>query len=185
MNLYLRYFDKETLVDNIDDALSFLCNIPEIAVTPELEDDLRRYHASDVLYPKRYKVRPRIYFIVIKTEAETMNDFKQKKAMTAKVGMAHEENIVKKEDTSIEARANDNLPGWYEGSLEFKRVVLIPETGKYEYRDTHFVADCKATSYTDCYDRIVRYLKGRVDGRSQFPSVKGKNFKCKFLGAWK
>ncbi len=184
MNLYLRYFDKETLVDNIDDALAFLCQIPEITVTPELEDDLRKYHASDVLYPKRYKIRPRIYFIVIKTEAQTMADFKQKKALTSK-NVQSSEDSVRKDENSYASRANDNLPGWYEGSLEFKRVVLIPETGKYEYRDTHFVADCKANSYTDCYDRIVRYLKGRVDSRSQFPSVKGKNFKCKYLGAWK
>ena len=182
MNLYLRYFDKETLVTNVDDALNFLCQIPEIVVTPELEEDLRRYAENDVLYPKRYKVRPRIYFIVIKTEASTMTDFKQKKSMASK-NSAHEES--KRDESSYESRVNDNIPGWYEGSLEFKRVVLIPETGKYEYRDTHFVADCKANSSTDCYDRIVRYLKGRVDGRSQFPSAKGKNFKCKFLGAWK
>ena len=182
MNLYLRYFDKETLVKNVDDALNFLCQIPEITMTPELEEDLRRYSTSDVLYPKRYKVRPRIYFIVIKTEAETMADFKQKKNVAAKTP-AHDE--AKRDDNSYETRLNEKLPGWYEGSLEFKRVVLIPETGKYEYRDTLFVADCKANSFSECYDRIVRYLKGRVDGRSQFPSAKGKNFKCKYLGAWK
>ena len=170
------------MVTNVDDALSFLCQIPEITITPELEDDLRRYSENDVLYPKRYKVRPRIYFIVIKTEAATMLDFKQKKALTSKT--AHDD--VRRDDAmSADSRLNENVPGWYEGSLEFKRVVLIPETGKYEYRDTHFVANCKANSSTDCYDRIVRYLKGRVDGRSQFPSAKGKNFKCRYLGYWK
>ena len=181
MNLYLRYFDKETLVTNVDDALNFLCQIPEITVTPELEDDLRRYSENDVLYPKRYKVRPRIYFIVIKTEAATMADFKQKKAVSPR-NSSHDD---RRDDNPYENRISDSVPGWYEGSLEFKRVVLIPETGKYEYRDTHFVADCKATSPSECYDRIVRYLKGRVDGRSQFPSAKGKNFKCKYLGGWK
>ena len=30
MNLYLRYFDREILVDNVDDAISFLCGIDEI-----------------------------------------------------------------------------------------------------------------------------------------------------------
>ncbi|MBQ9179158.1 MAG: hypothetical protein IJ140_09320, partial [Prevotella sp.] len=72
--------------------------------------------------------------------------------------------------------------GWYEGSLNFKRVVLIPATGKFEYRDTHFVAQCKANSGIDCYNRIVDYLNQRVDSRSQFPSAKGKNFRFQFLG---
>ncbi len=80
MNLYLRYFDNETLAYNVEEALDFLASIPDIQLTPELEDDIRLYAESDVYYPKRYKVRPRIYFIIIKTEAETMLDFKQKKS---------------------------------------------------------------------------------------------------------
>ena len=58
----------------------FLSSIPDIQLTPELEDDIRNYASNDVFYPKRYKVRPRVYFIVIKTEAATMMDFKQKKS---------------------------------------------------------------------------------------------------------
>ncbi len=49
----------------------------------ELEADIRDYAASDVCYPKRYKVRPRVYFIVIKTAAATMQDFKDKKAVAS------------------------------------------------------------------------------------------------------
>lgn len=75
--------------------------------------------------------------------------------------------------------------GWYEGELDFKRVVLIPGTGKHEYRDTVFVARCKAFSGIDCYNRIVEYLRTRVDNRSQFPSAKGKKFHFKYLGMWK
>ena len=81
MNLYLRYFDNEVLVHNVDEALDFLSSIPDIQLTPELEDDIRNYASNDVFYPKRYKVRPRVYFIVIKTEAANMMDFKQKKAL--------------------------------------------------------------------------------------------------------
>ena len=66
MNLYLRYFDKETLVTNVDDAISFLASIDEIGMNPELERDVRDYAASSVYYPKRYKIRPRVYFIIIK-----------------------------------------------------------------------------------------------------------------------
>jgi hypothetical protein len=82
-------------------------------------------------------------------------------------------------------RLNQQQPGWYEGALDFKRVVMIPATGKFEYRDTHFVANVKALSALDCYNRIVEYLRQRVDSRSQFPSAKGKNFAYRYLGMWK
>lgn len=181
MNLYLRYFDNETLVHNVDDALDFLSSIPEIGMNAEMEADIRDYVASDVFYPKRYKVRTRVYFIIIKTEAATMMDFKQKKALRTPSA----EPSMRVDNNPVVLRLTEEQPGWYEGALDFKRVVLIPATGKYEYRDTHFVARCKASSGQDCYNRIVDHLRGRVDSRSQFPSSKGKNFKFKYLGMWK
>jgi len=183
MNLYLRYFDKETLVNNVDDAIEFLRSIPEIALDEELEADIREYAESDVFYPKRYKVRQRVYFIIIKTLAETMLDFKQKKALRPVTAP----NVNERRDltASVVTRLTEMRPGWYEGALDFKRVVMIPATGKHEYRDTHFVAQCKANSGQDCYNRIVEHLRSRVDGRSQFPSAKGKNFHFKYLGMWK
>mgnify|MGYP007101921947 CR=1 FL=1 len=180
MNLYLRYFDNETLVHSVDEAIDFLRSIPEITMDADLEADIRSYAASDVYYPKRYKVRPRIYFIVIKTEAATMLDFKQKKALRSNPDRQQRENV-----PPAIAKLNEERPGWYEGTIDFKRVVLIPGTGKHEYRDTHFVAQCKANSGIDCYNRIVDYLRERVDNRSQFPSAKGKNFKFEYLGYWK
>jgi hypothetical protein len=179
MNLYLRYFDRETLVYSADEAIDFLCSIPEIGMNPDLEQDIREYAESDVYYPKRYKVRPRVYFIVIKTEAATMLDFKQKKALRTNT------NTDRREVPQAVNRLNEEKAGWYEGTLDFKRVVLMPSTGKHEYRDTRFVAQCKALSGLDCYNRIVEHLSTRVDRRSQFPSAKGKNFKFKYLGMWK
>ena len=44
MNLYLRYFDNEVLVHNVDEALDFLSSIPDIQLTPELEDDIGTMH---------------------------------------------------------------------------------------------------------------------------------------------
>jgi hypothetical protein len=61
-------------------------------------------------------------------------------------------------------------------------VLLVPGTGKFQYRDTRFVARVKAESGIDCYNRIVEHLQERVDERSQFPSAKGKNFKFTYLG---
>jgi hypothetical protein len=176
MNLYLRYFDRETLVSTVDDAIDFLKSIDEIDVDPELEADIREYVASDVFYPKRYKLHPRIYFIIIKTDASTMQDFKEKKAVHTP------ENPMPKHATSTMTRLTEVFPGWYEGSLDFKRVLMVPGTGKFQYRDTQFVARVKAESGLDCYERIVEHLRERVDDRSQFPSAKGKNFKFRFLG---
>ena len=185
MNLYLRYFDKETLAHNVDEALAFLRSIPEIGMNSNIESDIRDYVASDVFYPKRYKVRQRVYFIIIKTTAATMLDFKQKKALHS----SPQQNMLggdKRElPSTVMMRLNEERPGWYEGSLDFKRVVMIPSTGKHEYRDTHFVVQCKAMSGMGCYNRIVDHLRGRVDNRSQFPSAKGKNFHFKYLGMWK
>ena len=175
MNLYLRYFDRETLVSTVDEAIDFLRSIDEIDMTPELEADIRDYAASDVFYPKRYKIHPRVYFIIIKTEAATMQDFKEKKAV-------HEGAPAQKAVSPAVARLNEVMEGWYEGSLNFKRVLLVPGTGKFQYRDTRFVVQMKGMSGMDCYTRIVEHLRERVDERSQFPSAKGKNFKFRFLG---
>ena len=174
MNLYLRYFDREILVNNVDDAVAFLAEIDEIGMNPMLEQDIRDYVASDVMYPKRYKVRPRIYFIIIKTDAASMQDFKDKRAL--------HEGVADKSASPVMMRLNEERYGWYEGVLDFKRVQLVPGTGKFQYRDTHFVARCKASSGLECYNRIVDHLSQRVDSRSQFPSAKGKNFKFVYLG---
>lgn len=179
MNLYIRYFDREILVKNADEAIAFLSEIDEIGMNPMLERDVREYVSSDVYYPKRYKIRPRVYFIIIKTEAASMQDFKEKKAVHSTDGQ---------NDHSLSPQINrlsEERFGWYEGVLDFKRVLQVPGTGKFQYRDTHFVARCKATSGQDCYNRIVDHLSQRVDARSQFPSVKGKNFKFTFLGQCK
>lgn len=181
MNLYLRYFDRETLVTNVEEAIDFLASVPEIGMNDDLADDIRDYAQSDVFYPKRYKVRPRVYFIVIKTEAATMADFKQKKALRSNAQAEGRNEGV----APVLVRLSEEREGWYEGQLDFKRVVMIPSTGKHEYRDTHFVARCKAVSGIDCYNRIVDHLRDRVDSRSQFPSAKGKNFRFKFLGLCK
>lgn len=176
MSLYIRYFDSETLVHSIDEALDFLASLQEIEMTEELEKDLRSYVNSDQYYPKKYKVRQRFYFIVIKTEAETLQDFKDKKALR--------KDVTQSKSTTEMQLLTAKQEGWYEGSLEFKRVITN-HLGKCEYRDTSFTAQCKASSPMECYQIIIQHLQTRVDKRSQFPSAKGKNFICHFLGKCK
>ena len=179
MNLYLRYFDSEILVHTVDEAIDFLAGIEEIGMDAALEQDIRQYAESDIYYPKRYKIRPRVYFIVIKTEAATMEDFKNKKALRTPSEKGDKPQIA-----AALAGLNEQREGWYEGIVDFKRVLLVPGTGKFEYRDTRFVARCKAMSGMDCYNRIIDNLRQRVDPRSQFPSPKGKNFQFEYLGAF-
>lgn len=169
MNYYVRYFDEETLVASMDEVIDFLSNIDDIDMTPDLIQELNDYANSDVFFPKRYKVRSRVYFIIIKTEAATMQDFKDKKALRP---VAHK---------PVDDILNEELEGWYEATLSFKRVVTN-HNGKCEYRDTDFSVRCKAKSPMDCYERILEHLRTRVDSRSQFPSAKGKNYHYKFLG---
>jgi hypothetical protein len=178
MNLYLRYFDSETLVQTVDEAIDFLKGIDEVGMNPVLEADIRDYAASDVFYPKRYKVRPRVYFIIIKTEAATMEDFKEKRALRPSGENHGKDRAV----ASAVLKLTEEREGWYEGIIDFKRVLMVPGTGKFQYRDTRFVAQVKAMSGLDCYNRIVDHLRQRVDDRSQFPSAKGKNFKFVYLG---
>ena len=76
MNLYIRFFENEVLVTRIEDAFDFLSSIPEVGFDEYLQNDLQKYFESDATYPKRYKVRNRAYFIVIKTNASTLEEFK-------------------------------------------------------------------------------------------------------------
>lgn len=166
------------LVHTVDDAVDFIKSIDEIKCDDSLEYELREYCNSNILFPKRYKVRTRVYFIVIKTEAETMEDFKNKKALRPK-------NEVKTLAKQYEDQYFRIREGWYEASLAFKRAIVSPRNGKCSYHDEVFAARLKAQSIKDSYDIIVEHLQGRVDKRSQFPSYKGRNFTCKFLGTAK
>ena len=76
MNIYARYFDQETVVSSFEELITFLTSIPEINVTTELLDNVKAYIDSPLPYPKRYKLRPRVYFILIKTTAQTIQEFK-------------------------------------------------------------------------------------------------------------
>lgn len=180
MNLYIRYFDEECVVESVEQAFEFLASLPGIMVDDTFMNDLRQYVEGGSPYPKRYKVRPRVYFIVIKTTAATLAEFKENgaKATTATpVG-----------ESVVSATSNNPLNvqrvGWYEGTVLFKRVLPIPGTNKFQYQDTPFTARLKARSPMDCYTRIINYLRAHeeIDARSQFPSSKGRNFSYTYLG---
>lgn len=184
MNLYIRYFDDERVVTNVEDALQFIASIPGFNMTPVFIKEFTEYAEGPSPFPKRYKVRPRLYFIVIKTNANTMEEFKANGRN--KDGNLMGESVAEtpRERMPIANLLTKEQPGWYEATVNFKRVVVKPQTGKCQYIDTEFSARIKAYSGLDCYNRLIDHLRTRsdIDPRSQFPSAKGKNYKFKYLG---
>lgn len=178
MNLYIRYFDEENVVGSAQEAYDFLSSLPGVDLSTDFTGELQQYMDSQVPYPKRYKVRPRVYFIAIKTSAADLAEFK---ANGGKVQV--QQPVEEHKVPSVQVNYND-MPGWYEGVITFKRVVPIPGTQKFQYLDTRFKARCKAHNASECYERLVDHLRSRsdIDPRSQFPSAKGKNFFCTYLG---
>lgn len=182
MNIYARYFDQDTLVYSFDELMDFLSSIPDIRITPELVEDVRNYVESDMPYPKRYKIRPRVYFILIKTTAESLSAFKANRKNPQEQTTSDNEPFNKKEIRI--GQLMEERKGWYKGTIIFKRVILIPKTQKFQYQDTQFSALVYATCGQECYDHIIDYLKNRqdIDLRSQFPSSRGQNFRFVFMG---
>lgn len=179
-NLYIRYFDQEVVVPDVKKAVDFLSSIPDIDVDEFLVTDINGYYKGSMPYPKRYKVHGRNYFIVIKTDASTIEEFKLNAANAASSAKADAQMRKEAEENDIKAFR----PGWYDAGIFFRRVVQMPHDGKCQYFDTDFRVRLKAESIQDCYDRVCNHLRNRfdVDPRSQFPSIKGKNFSCQYLG---
>ena len=76
MNIYVRFFDFDTLVSDKEGVIQFLQSLPDVELTDELIEEIKDYINSDTTYPKRLKIRPHIYFILIKTIASSMEEFK-------------------------------------------------------------------------------------------------------------
>ena len=176
MNLYIRYFDDETLVHSVEEGLAFLSSLEDVEVNDSIATELEKFMSSSAMYPKHIKVHARSFFIAIKTTAKTMEEFKSKGANPGK-----EEKSAQKEAL---AQYSSYQPGWYAAKIVFKRVVLMPETQKSQYVDTTFICKVKADSIQECYDKVVGHLRNRqdVDVRSQYPSIKSSNFEFDFLG---
>ena len=185
MNIYARYFDNEIVVHSLDELFNFLASLQDINVDDRLVEEITAYINSDITYPKRHQVRPRVYFILIKTTANSLEEFKanNKNANSASPETYPSAQTQRVKENRSFVLMEENI-GWYFGRINFKRVILIPGTQKFQYRDTTFAAYVRAVSAIDCYDRIIDHLKNRqdVDPRSQFPSARGTNFTYEFVG---
>ena len=185
MNLYLRYFNDETVVSSVEEAVDFLkgLNIVDFEIDDKFVGDLTEFVNSDSTYPKRYKVKQHYYFIVIKTNVQTIEEFKRNNIKS----LLENDDNGSANKPSKSSPLSEELYGWYDAQLIFKRVISNPSTRKSSYKDTPFRAVVKAQSPLHCYDRIVDYLKSRddIDARSQFPSARGRNFSFSYIGSTK
>lgn len=184
MNLYVRYFDYETLATNMNEVAEFISSIKEINVDENSLARVKNFWESDNAYPFRLKVSFSNYVLFLKTEAHDLPEFKyleQLRKENKGDGVAPQTMSEKKR--SLLDALNEPKEGWYEATLMFKRVVQIRTTNKFQYRDTRFKVRLKAASPMDCYNRVVEHLRNRqdVDPRSQFPSAKSANFVYTFL----
>jgi hypothetical protein len=184
MNLYVRYFDYETLATNMNEVAEFISSIKEINVDENSLVRVKNFWESDNAYPFRLKVSFSNYVLFLKTDAHDLPEFKyleQLRKENKGDGVAPQTMSEKKR--SLLDALNEPKEGWYEATLMFKRVVQIRTTNKFQYRDTRFKVRLKAASPMDCYNRVVEHLRNRqdVDPRSQFPSAKSANFVYTFL----
>jgi hypothetical protein len=184
MNLYVRYFDYETLATNMNEVAEFISSIKEINVDENSLARVKNFWESDNAYPFRLKVSFSNYVLFLKTDAHDLPEFKyleQLRKENKGDGVAPQTMSEKKR--SLLDALNESKEGWYEATLMFKRVVQIRTTNKFQYRDTRFKVRLKAASPMDCYNRVVEHLRNRqdVDPRSQFPSAKSANFVYTFL----
>ena len=183
MNLYVRYFDHEYLAKSVEDALGFLQSIQEIKVESNAASRITTFLNSSNLYPFRLKVSYSNYVLFLKTEAETLEQFKEEEALRKEQKMERVVTMAERKKSILDA-LNEEKIGWWEAGLTFKRVLTIPETGKCKYVDTPFRVRLRAVSAMDAYNRIIDHLKSRpeIDPRSQFPSAKSDKFEYQFIG---
>ena len=180
MNIYLRYFDHEEVFATAVEVVDYLIQLNDFTMTKEIRSQIIEYGNTNMPYPKHVKVRPNIYFILIKTTAQNLAEYKANRKTPATDNDRFERNK-KEERMAVLSTMNE---GWYKGQLNFKRVIVVPGTSKCQYIDASFSAYVYAESPLECYNKIIEHLRNRqdVDSRCQYPSAKGNNYSYTFLG---
>ncbi|MCQ2257428.1 MAG: hypothetical protein MJZ41_05460 [Bacteroidaceae bacterium] len=181
MNLYVRYFDHECVAKSVEESIDFLNSIGDIKLESNTANRITTFLKSSNLYPFRLKVSFSNYVLFLKTEAETLEDFKIEEANRKEQKVERPMSMADKKKSILEA-LNEQKIGWWDGVITFKRV-LTDRNGKCQYVDTRFRARLKAISAMDAYNRIIDHLKSRddIDPRSQFPAAKSPSCQFTFL----
>lgn len=183
MNLFVRYFEHETLASNMDEVMAFLDSLEEVNYDANDIKKVDEYLHSANDYPFRMKVTFSNYILFLKTPFETMEEFKENERLRKEQKAAGLSPSADRKKQILDF-LNETHIGWYDATIIFKRVLLIPGTTKFQYKDATFRVKLKANSGMHCYDRIIEYLHNRqdLDPRCQYPSAKSDKFMFDFLG---
>ena len=178
MNYYVRYFDSEGVFSTVEDLKDYVASIPRINMTEDLAQAIQQFCDDNTNYPRHFRLPNKTTFIVIKTNALTLEEFKLRGANGGQLPQP-----VHKEKEPVVSVYDELRPGLYEVTMCFRRAFVNPETGKCHYAEDEIVVNMLSQSQRQCYDILLEHLHGRgdVDPRSQYPSIKSDNFKATLL----
>lgn len=180
MNYYVRYFDSEGVCPTPQELVEFVSGIPQILMTEELSDAIYKFCEDKTSFPRHFRLPNKNTFIVIKTTASSLEEFKLRGANGGVVPV----DGAKEEKDRKRASADEICPGIYEVNIGFRRAIVNPETHKCSFVEESFVAEMQAQTQRDCYEAVLDYLKNHpdIDSRSQYPSIRSSNFTVKLVG---
>jgi hypothetical protein len=175
MNYYVRYFDSEGVFPTPQNLIEFLSNVPKILMTEELADAILKFCEDKTSHPRHFRLPNKSTFIIIKTNATTLDEFKLRGANGGIVPIECKE--------SIPSSIDELRPGMYNVKVNFRRALVNPETKKCGFVDELFEVEMLAQGVRHCFDVVIDYLKKHpdVDPRSQYPGIKSSNFSATLI----
>ncbi len=175
MNYYARYFDSEGVFHTPQALVDFIASIPQIIMTQDLAAAMLKFCEDKTSFPRHFRLPNKHTFIVIKTNASSLDEFK---TIGANGG------VLPAEAREARNTAVDELrPGKYRVCITFRRAVVNPETRKCVFVEEPFEVEMLAQSQRQCYDVVMEHLRNHpdLDARSQFPSIRSANFSATLL----
>ena len=177
MNYYVRYFETEGVFPTPQALVEFVANIPQITMTDELADGIYGFCEDKTSFPRHFRLPNKNTFIVIKTTASTLEEFKERGAS------ANSANAAEQKEVKL-SPADEIHPGRYNVKMVFRRAIVNPDTRKCSFVEETFEVEMLAQSQRQCFDVVIDYLKNHpdVDSRSQYPSIRSSNFQATLVG---
>lgn len=175
MNYYARYFESEGVFPTPQTLVDFIASIPQIMMTDELSEAILKFCADKTSFPRHFRLPNKNTFIVIKTNAATLDEFKTRGANGGAMPVEIKE--------TKQGPADEINPGKYEVKMVFRRAIVNPETRKCSFVEEIFEVEMLAQSQRQCFDVVIEHLKNHpdVDPRSQYPSIRSANFSARLI----
>lgn len=155
------------------ETFDFLGGLQDIEIDADCLSQVEEYFTTDQKGMRKFFMPNHKTFIVIKTTADTLEEFKknnQKNEASAK--------------TPTQKALDTEQVGWYDCSMTISRMLTNPETGKsFYYLDT-MKAKVYANTAHEAYNKMVKHVHDNpeIDSRSQIPAAANKNFQYTFIG---